>query len=54
VRDGDTEVKVDIYDSDGTSTNLSSHDYLGSVTLALGGLVAAPGQHLTEKLFKSV
>merc|ERR1712241_1667667 len=44
------ELKLDLYDRDSKSEDLSKHDFLGSTSLCLGELVASPGQTMFQPI----
>lgn len=44
------ELRVEVYDSDGDSKNLQSHDFLGACTFIVANLVGAPGGLSSNKL----
>ena len=42
--------RFDVYDSDGNSSNLEHHDFIGSMECSLGEVVAHQGKGLTRHL----
>ena len=43
-------LKFEVYDSDGNSSNLELHDFIGSLECSLGEIVAASGRGYTKHL----
>jgi len=43
-------LRFDVYDSDGDSSNLDNHDFIGSMECSLGEVVASQGKGLTRHL----
>jgi len=44
------ELKLEVYDSDGDSTNLKDHDFIGECECSLGEIVSAQGRGLVRRL----
>ena len=42
--------RFDVYDSDGNSSNLDNHDFIGSMECSLGEVVAHQGKGLKRQL----
>jgi len=46
------QIKFEIYDSDSSSSNLSAHDFLGSLECSVGEIVSTPVKPFTRSLAK--